>query len=108
MYSPPLYRMRTSEPTRETKSKRVPAGSTALLAEMPLKNLAVNPSNRVPARGAALPTKTDCVIVTNCGGGVVTAAGVFAGLLSRSAGATTGVDLFSCADGLGVGDNKRL
>jgi len=36
---------------------------------MPLKNVAVNPTKGVPARGAPLPTETGCVIVTNCGGG---------------------------------------
>jgi hypothetical protein len=62
--------MRTSEqPTWETKSKRVPAGSTALRTEMPLKNLAVTPTKGVPAGSAPLPTETGCVIVMNCGGG---------------------------------------
>jgi hypothetical protein len=92
----------------ETKSKRVPAGSTALPAETPLKKLALNPTKGVPAGSGALPTKTDCVIVTNCGGGVVSAAALFTGLVSRSAGATSGVDLFRCANGFGVGDLKRL
>jgi hypothetical protein len=92
-------------PARETKSKRVPAGSTALRDAMPLKNLAVNPSKGVPAESAPLPTKTDCVIVTNCGGGGG-GGGVWAAALF--AGATSGVDLFTCARGLGVGDDKRL
>ena len=44
-YSSPAYRMRTSGPSLETSSRRVPTGSTLVTIE------------------------TDCLIVTNCGAG---------------------------------------